>query len=82
MFYTAKRLPDHKTCIDVYEQAEHVHKQNLQPLLLPQTASLEINNAVLKAYLQLDTQIKRPVNPYEGLQAACFGFKPASKHYA
>ena len=42
--------------IDAYEQAEHVHKQNLQPLLLPQTASLEINNAVLKAYLQLDTQ--------------------------
>ena len=54
----------------MYEQAEHVHKQNLQPLLLPQTASLEINNAVLKAYLQLDAQIKRPVNPYEGLQAA------------
>ena len=56
MFYTAKRLPDHKTWTDVHEQAEHVHKQNLQPLLLPQTASLEINNAVLKAYLQLDAQ--------------------------
>ena len=72
MFYTAKRLPDHKTWTDVHEQAEHVHKQNLQPLLLPQTASLEINNAVLKPYLQLDAQIKRPVNPYEGLQAAWF----------
>ena len=55
MFYTAKRLPDHKTWTDVHEQAEHVHKQNLQPLLLPQAASLEIDNAVLKAYLQLDT---------------------------
>ena len=64
---------NHKTWIDAYEQTEHVHKQNLQPLLLPQTASLEINNAVLKAYLQLDAQIKRPVNPYEGLQAAWFG---------
>ena len=56
MFYTAKRLPDHKTCIDVYEQAEHVYKLDLQSLLLSQTVSLEIKNAVLKAYLQLDTQ--------------------------
>ena len=46
---------NHKTWTDAYEQAEHVHKQDLQLLLLPQTASLEINNAVvLKAYLQLD----------------------------
>ena len=40
----------------VNEQTEHIHKQDLQSLLLSQTASLEINNAALKAYLQLDTQ--------------------------
>ena len=39
----------------VHEQAEHVHKQQLQHLVLPQESPLHIEDAALRAYLQLDT---------------------------
>ena len=39
----------------VHEQAEHVRKQQLQHLVLPQESPLHIEDAALRAYLQLDT---------------------------
>ena len=39
----------------VHEQAEHVRNQQLQHLVLPQDSPLHIEDAALRAYLQLDT---------------------------
>ncbi len=39
----------------VHEQAEHVRNQQLQHLVLPQESPLHIEDAALRAYLQLDT---------------------------
>ena len=40
----------------VHEQAEHVLKQQLQHLVLPQESPLHIEDVALRAYLQLDSQ--------------------------